>query len=110
MDESPTQAEWQRWLHDHAPKFLLFARQKARFEADAQDLVQEALIETMQRQQSEGFPPPALVFATIHRRAIDLARCIDRRSDRELKAMEPGTGCWFDTSAEQREQARLIQE
>src|SRR5436190_17371739 len=110
MDESPTQAEWQRWLDDHAPKFLLFARQKARSEADAQDLVQEALLEATQRQQNEQFPAPALVFATIHRRAIDLGRRAERRNARELSAIDPGAGCWFDTSLEERERAKLIQD
>ena len=45
MDETPQQADWRRWLEEHAPKFLLFARQQARSEADAQDLVQEAVVE-----------------------------------------------------------------
>ena len=44
MDESPQHADWRRWLEDHAPKFLLFARQQVRYEADAQDLVQEAVV------------------------------------------------------------------
>ena len=57
MDKSPTQADWRRWLEDHAPKFLLFARQKARSEADAQDLVQEAVVEAWQR-RDDGQPPP----------------------------------------------------
>jgi DNA-directed RNA polymerase specialized sigma24 family protein len=39
MDEPTTQADWRRWLDDHAPRFLLFARQQTRSEADAQDLV-----------------------------------------------------------------------
>ena len=74
MDESPVQAEWRRWLDDHAPRFLLFARQKARCEADAQDLVQEAVMEAAQRTANDAPPPVALVYATIHRRAIDWAR------------------------------------
>jgi len=41
MAEPPNQDEWRRWIADHAPKLLLFARQMARSEADAQDLVQE---------------------------------------------------------------------
>ena len=73
MDESPQQADWRRWLEEHAPKFLLFARQQARSEADAQDLVQEALVEACHRQNDDRPPPPALVFATVRRRAIDLA-------------------------------------
>jgi len=41
MVEPPNQDEWRRWIADHASKPLLFARQMARSEADAQDLVQE---------------------------------------------------------------------
>ena len=37
----PNQDEWRCWVADHAPKLLLFARQTARSEGDAEDLVQE---------------------------------------------------------------------
>ena len=109
MDETPQQADWRRWLEEHAPKFLLFARQQARSEADAQDLVQEAVVEAAQRQSDERPPPPALVFATVRRRAIDLARREDRRTGRELAAMASASECWFDTSVEERELSQLIQ-
>ena len=109
MDETPQQADWRRWLEEHAPKFLLFARQQARSEADAQDLVQEAVVEASQRQSDERPPPPALVFATVRRRAIDLARREDRRTGRELAAMASASECWFDTSVEERELSQLIQ-
>ena len=109
MDEPPTQSDWRCWLDQHAPKLLLFARQKARSEADAQDLVQEALVEALQR-QADGQPPPlALVYATIHRRAIDLARREDRRATRELAAFEPMSDAWFDSSVEDRELQQLMQ-
>jgi len=109
MDRWPTQQEWQAWLHDHAPKFLFFARQKARSDADAQDLMQEAIIEAAQRNAWQGPPPPALVFATIHRRAIDWARREDRRAAREAAAYEAQPGFWFDSAVEERERAALIQ-
>ena len=108
MDESPQQADWRRWLEEHAPKFLLFARQQARSEADAQDLVQEALVEACHRQNDDCPPSPALVFATVRRRAIDLARREQRRAGRELAAVEPSES-WFDTSVEDRELSQLIQ-
>lgn len=108
MDEAPKEADWRRWLDDHASKFLLFARQQARFEADAQDLVQEAVVEASQR-NGDGPPPVALVFATIHRRAIDLARREDRRVGREVAALESVPEPWFDTSVEDRERTQLIQ-
>jgi RNA polymerase sigma-70 factor (ECF subfamily) len=109
MDETPAQADWRRWLDGHAPKFLLFARQQARSEADAQDLVQEALVEAMQRQRDGAPPPLALVFATIRRRAIDLARSEDRRNRREQAVRDEVPECWFDRSAEQNELGALMQ-
>ena len=109
MDETPREADWRLWLEDHAPKLLLFARQQARSEADAQDLVQEAVVEASKRQSNGMPPPPALVFATIHRRAIDLARRQDRRAGRERAALEPPRDSWFDTGVEDRERAQVIQ-
>src|ERR1051325_3954738 len=106
MDESE-EAVWRAWLEQHAPKFLLFARQKTRSEAAAQDLVQEALIECLRRK--DDFPAVGLVFATIHRRAIDLARQQQRRERREAIATEDVQVAWFDTSIEEREQGRLVQ-
>jgi len=110
MDGSPSDARWERWLNEHASKFLLFARQKARSESDAQDLMQESIVEAARRQAGNEPPPPALVFATIHRRAIDWGRREDRRSARELAAAEPARTEWFDTTVEDLERARLIQE
>jgi RNA polymerase sigma-70 factor (ECF subfamily) len=109
MDESLVQVEWRRWLDDHAPRFLLFARQKARCEADAQDLVQEAVMEAAKR-TANAVPPVALVYATIHRRAIDWARAEDRRMGRESAVNDEAPQAWFDTDAEQRERATLIQD
>jgi len=108
-NEPPTPSDWQRWLADHAPKFLLFARQQSRSEADAQDVVQESVVECWQRQGDGTTPPLALVFATVRRRAVDLARSRERRLRRELAA-DPPAECWFDPSAEERERARLIQD
>ncbi len=96
-------------MADHAAKLLLFARQRARSEADAQDLVQEAMIECWQH-QNDGQPPPlALVFATLRRRAIDLGRREDRRAGRELAAAEGQAECWFDATVEDRERSQSIQ-
>ena len=110
MDALSTQADWWRWLDDHAPKLLLFARSQARCEADAQDLVQEAVVEALQRQRNGRLPPQALVFATIRRRAIDLGRREDRRAGREQTAMESVPVAWFDTSVQDRELQQLIQD
>ena len=108
MVEPPNQDEWRRWIANHAPRLLLFARQTARSEADAQDLVQEALTECWQR-NGAGTPPLPLLFATIRRRAIDLARREDRRMNREQTVVLNDAQPWFDTGVEQREFSRMIQ-
>ena len=65
--------EWDSWLQLQAPRLLLFARQQARSEPDAHDLVQEAVVEAWEF--AAGSPPSAgLVFSIIRRRAIDLGR------------------------------------
>jgi RNA polymerase sigma-70 factor (ECF subfamily) len=89
---------------------LLFARQQARCEADAQDLVQEAVLESWRNRNTIHPPPLALVFATIRRRAVDLARSTDRRASREAVTVQETTIYWFDSSAEDRERTRLIEE
>jgi RNA polymerase sigma-70 factor (ECF subfamily) len=108
MAEPLKQAEWRRWISNHAPKLLLFARQLARSEADAQDLVQEAMVECWQR-NGDGTPPLPLVFATIRRRAIDLARREDRRVNREQAVVVDETQPWFDAGVEEREFSGMIQ-
>ncbi len=108
MVERPNQDEWRRWIADHAPKVLLFARQLARSEADAQDVVQEALAESWQR-TGRGTPPLPLLFATIRRRAVDLARRENRRVHREQVVLVNDAQPWFDTGVEQREFSRIVQ-
>jgi RNA polymerase sigma-70 factor (ECF subfamily) len=110
MDGWPTDAEWQSWLADHGSKFWFYARQKTRSDADAEDLMQEAILEAVERNTEAGPPPPPLVFATMHRRAIDWARREQRRAAREFAASETSDSLWFDTGVEDRERARLIQD
>jgi len=108
MAEPLNQEMWRCWIADHAPKLLLFARQTARSEADAEDLAQGALVECWQRNGADP-PPLALLLATIRRRAIDLARREDRRVNREQTVAVDDTQPWFDTGVEQREFSRAIQ-
>ena len=86
---------------------MLFARTQTRCEADAEDLLQEAVVESSGK--SEGNPPDLpLVYTTLRRRAIDLARKTDRRTTREEVTTERSEDCWFDDTIEQKETAWLI--
>lgn len=108
MDYRDREVEWLRWVGDHTPKFLLFARQQTRSEADAQDLVQESVLESLERCGRREPPPLPLVFATIRRRAIDLARREERREVREQMTVTDAEP-WFDPSVEEREMQQLVQ-
>lgn len=88
---TPNSSEsWRAWLASRSETFFLYARQQTRCQSDAEDVLQEALFESWRR--AGGLPPDnALVFATIRRRAMDLARGNDRRTRREgdAGAVEP---------------------
>jgi RNA polymerase sigma-70 factor, ECF subfamily len=107
--ELPAESDWEQWLARHAPALLLFARQQTSCDADAQDLVQEAVVESWRRQSQDAPPPLGLVYATIRRRAIDLARREDRRADREVAAHLDAPQCWFDPAVDERERHLLLQ-
>ena len=92
MDHTELPQDWRTWLEANARRFLLFARDQTRSEADAQDVLQDALVEVWRRGGGRT-PDHALVFATIRRRAIDLARRDGRRDIREQAAPE-----WFQPS------------
>lgn len=110
MHGQPTDAEWRSWLDEHGAAFWLFARQKSRSEMDAEDLMQESILEAAKRSREPGPPAAALVFATIQRRAIDRARRETRRVAREIAAAQLDPRSWFDTTVEDREQAQLIEQ
>ena len=93
VDHTASSNQWRTWLEASARRFLLFARDQTRCEADAQDVLQDALVEVWRRAQGRT-PDAALVFATIRRRAIDLARRDGRRELREQAAPE-----WFQPPA-----------
>ncbi len=95
--ETPGGDAWQTWIREYGPRLLLFARQQTRTEADSEDVLQIALVESWERTGRNEPPPLPLVFATIRRRAIDWARSNDRRAARE-QAELPGDVPWFDPS------------
>ncbi len=106
--ESTRSSAWENWFSQHTPGLLLYARQRAGSEVEAQDLVQEAMVESWRRCGGEDPPPVPLVYATIRRRALDQIRQQNRRRERE-QASQPVDAAWFDTTVEETERAALIQ-
>lgn len=100
---------WQLWLDENAGRLLLFARQQCRVTSDAEDVLQEALVEAWSRVSQSEPPPLALVYSTIRRRAIDLARSRDRRSVREESASLL-TPVWFESDFGCEHDAQVMQQ
>ena len=59
--ELSSDKDWNQWAAEYAPKLLLFARQHVAESSDAEDLVQEAMIESWRRQGDDTPPPIAWV-------------------------------------------------
>lgn len=90
---------WEDWLEEHGTRLMLFARQQTRSEADAEDVMQSALVKTW---RTHNGPPDdkvvSLAYTNIRRCAIDLARSNDRRRKREdASVQEHGESVsWFE--------------
>lgn len=82
---------WAAWLQENGSKLLLFARQQTRSMADAEDVLQEALVKLAKKEAEGSFDggQPSwqpYLYTSIRRCAIDLSRKEDRRNIREEKS------------------------
>ena len=106
---TPTQ-QWTEWLRENGSKLMLFARQQTRCEADAEDVLQMALVKTW---KTHDGPPNdrvvSLAYTNVRRCAIDLARSNQRRLRREKIAVkEMGeTVSWFELPED--DESRMLQ-
>ncbi|MCK9314795.1 MAG: sigma-70 family RNA polymerase sigma factor [Verrucomicrobia bacterium] len=77
--------KWKDWIVENQDKWLLYARQQSRSEADAQDLLQESVLAIWQQSTAKAephLPHAGAVFTAIRFRAINWARASDRRERR----------------------------
>jgi len=91
--------QWKSWLEEYGGRLMLFARQQTRCEADAEDVMQAALVKTWKTHQGEpDRQVVSLAYTNIKRCAIDLARSIERRRKREDEAIQEGGELvtWFE--------------
>lgn len=112
MDSEQHDGEWRGLLDEWGARLLLFARQQTPEPAEAEDLVQEALVRFWKaRCRGAEFEPP-LLFTLVRRIAIDRTRQLSRRrAQRESLAAEVqanGEG-WFEPPFENRERAACLE-
>ncbi len=101
---------WTNWLKENGSRLMLYARQQTRCEADAEDVLQMALVKTW---KTHSGPPDekviSLAYTNVRRCAIDLARSNQRRLNREDFAFrEMGeTTSWFELPED--DESRILQ-
>lgn len=102
MPHSERSQIWKDWFREYGGRLLLFARQQARREADAEDVLQEAIVRLWKADGGGDTRPPdlPLAFTAIRHAAIDHARKTDRRVRREqaseyVVVSEAGRVDWF---------------
>jgi len=86
--QNKNSSRFRPWLDEHGSKLLLFARQQTRSIADAEDVLQDALVKLARKVEEGSFVGGldswlAFVYTQIRREAIDLGRKDDRRRKRE---------------------------
>ncbi len=77
--------DWAAWLNEFGPRLFLYARQQSRCEADAEDIMQEALVQLVRAVEGGSFCGersrwPSYVYAAIRHLAVDRGRREDARA------------------------------
>jgi len=113
-------SRWREWLREHGPKLLLFARQQTRRQADAEDILQEALVKLARKVDEGSFVGGQgawmpFLYTQVRREAIDLGRRNDRRKKREETVVEDeqrqsnGEDAWFESAGYDEERRVLLE-
>ncbi|MDA8975325.1 RNA polymerase sigma factor [Akkermansiaceae bacterium] len=98
---APQPSRWRPWLDEHGSKLLLFARQQTRSLADAEDVLQEALVKLARKVEERTFAGGQeawlpFIYTQIRRESIDLGRKNDRRKKREVAVVDDSRGLGKD--------------
>lgn len=88
-----TVTDWAAWLDANGPRLLLYARQQCRREADAEDVLQEALVQLVHAVESGSFVGDAeqwraYAFTAIRHLATDVGRREEVRSNYAAREQE----------------------
>lgn len=90
-DNSPI--DWDAWLTQHGAKLLLYARSQARYQCDAEDILQDSIIQLVRSVCAEQFRGErskwlSYVYTAIRHNAMDRARRIKVSSKHEEKVQQ----------------------
>ena len=94
-----------RWLREHGPRLVLFARLWVASQADAEDVFQEAFVRFWPRRR-RARNPVAYLYQCVRRAAMNWRRSAERRARHEAQA---DARPLFRTPAEEAELAELAE-
>lgn len=101
--------DWSGWLRENGARLLLFARRQARSEADAEDILQEALVGLVRVVESGEFAGKpeqwgSYVYTSIVHLAMDYGRREDSRMNRQgtvcREAGQETPEAWFTSESD----------
>ena len=113
--ETPQTPNWREVLEEHGSRFQMYARQQARNDADAQDILQEALVKAWRASGAADRLEVGFVYTYIRRVAIDWGRSQSRRINREQRSIKdsiwsgPTPTVWFERTLETDERHRQVE-
>jgi len=102
---------WRAWIEEQAHAMGLLARQWTHTHADAEDVVQDALVRFWETGRHAARDPKAYLYACVKSAAVDLERMRQRRQERERVTREQ----WrpepmFETDLERSEWCRAVED
>lgn len=105
---------WKEWLSSEGGRLLLYARQRTASQADAEDLLQDALIRLWGYQAERNYRPPdvALAYSVLRLCGMDQGRKAGRREKKHRKIVEfqAHDDHWLDPAVEESEEAELLRD
>lgn len=111
--------DWVAWLAEHGDRLLLYARQRTACEADAEDVLQMALVRLVRAVRSGEFRKGPTewvpyVISCIRNAAIDLSRSRNRRQSvaHAAAAQQPAVyelTPWLTSSADSEHRRRSVE-
>jgi RNA polymerase sigma-70 factor (ECF subfamily) len=106
-DES---ASWKYYFDQWGPALLLFAKQQAGNQADAEDVLQEAIIKVWKKYGEQNQITKALLYTAVRTTATDFSRSYSRRRVREHRVFEESETIWFQRTIETVERNSLLEQ
>ena len=110
MQKPSHMSSWLQLFEQQQHALILFARRWADLHADAEDMVQEAMVRVLRIEPADVADPKAYLYMCVRNVGNEFKRSSGRRSRREeTVAADRGDSEWFACSIEERERMESLQ-